>query len=128
MKRNRPKYAARNRAAAKARQQYLTGQRCRLCLKRFASEVHHIAGRNAAACDAIAAQYESEKNWLPLCRECHELIDKQTPALWACAAKLEMGELDLDFLRSLRTGRRFAFNMAELSQAVDDLEQWRLLQ
>jgi len=47
--------------------------------------------------------------------------------MWSCAAKMQMAELDLSFLRRIRMGRRFSFTLAELEQAADDLEAWRLL-
>ena len=126
----RRKFAKRNRFFAGLRAKFLQGKLCEVCQKHKATEVHHIAGRNAAASDAIFSRYENEKNWLAICgafqNGCHELIDKQSPAVWACAAKLEQQKLDIDFLRSLRSGRRFAFTMSELEQAADDLEQWRL--
>jgi cytochrome c553 len=89
-----------------------------------AREVHHIAGRNAAARDSIAQKYEDKKNWLAVCRVCHSAVDKETPAVTACAAKLLAGELDLRYLQDLRPGKRFAVSLGDLAQACDNLKEW----
>ena len=102
---------------------------CRICHKRPGIEVHHIAGRNAKRCDL----YEHPFNWLSLCGPCHVEYDKESPALIVCAAKLmadhqlpeDMREFDLERLKALRSGRRFAFTLAELQQACDQLEMMR---
>ena len=103
---------------------YLLGKLCAVCRVRAAVEVHHLAGRNAAARDEIANQYEDDRNWLPVCRSCHTIVDKQSPATWACAAKMMAGELDIEFLRALRAGKRFSFDLAELERACDDIKEW----
>ena len=131
MNRTSNRHRSRNRAHAKCRAEYLAGKPCAVCRKVPATEVHHIAGRNASARNAIAECYEDLRNWLPVCgsfqNNCHERIDKESPAMWSCAAKMQMAELDLSFLRRIRMGRRFSFTLAELEQAADDLEAWRLL-
>ena len=126
MKRQNNKHAKRNRDYARQRQNWLIGKRCAVCNRYWATEVHHIAGRNAKARDSVAAMYEDTRNWLPVCgafyNDCHGRVDKESPALLACAAKMRRGELDIIFLRSLRPGRRFSFALSELHQALDDLE------
>ena len=126
MKRQSSKHAKRNRDYARQRQNWLIGKRCAVCNRYWATEVHHIAGRNAKARDSVAAMYEDPRNWLPVCgafyNDCHGRVDKESPALLACAAKMRRGELDIIFLRSLRPGRRFSFALSELHQALDDLE------
>ena len=130
MKRQAKKHQARNRRSADQRKAYLQGKVCAVCRCFPASEVHHIAGRNAKARDSIAEQYEHIANWLPVCgmlgRNCHDIIDKQSPALWACVAKMEMNELDLNHLKKLRDGKKFAVSLGDLHQAADDLESWRM--
>jgi hypothetical protein len=125
----RRRNAARNEWAAARRRKYLLGKKCAVCNRHYATEVHHIAGRNAAAREQVFLRYEDPRNWLAVCGQfqlgCHERIDKESPALWVCAAKLQLKELDLEFLRELRQGRRFAFDFDELHQALDDIEQWR---
>ena len=103
----------------------MRGQRCQVCDLRRAEEVHHIAGRNAAARDSVASRYEDQKNWLAVCRACHLIVDKESPAYMACAAKLLAGELDLRHLQNLKAGRRFAISMADLEASCDNLRQWR---
>ena len=122
MRRQRTKYKHRNADHAITRARYLLGKVCQVCRRSLAVEVHHIAGRNASARDDIAARYEDPKNWLAVCRPCHIRVDKETPALVACAAKMMSGGLDLNFLKDLRSGRRFSFDLADLHQALDDLE------
>ena len=130
MDRTGKKYKARNKKSAQARAEYIYGKLCAVCRCHPATECHHLAGRNAKARDEVAAQYEHPANWLPVCgsfgRGCHEMVDKETPALMACAAKLEMGELDIRHLQKLKAGRKFAINLSELHQALDDLQTWRL--
>ena len=126
MKRQNTRHAKRNKDYARQRQEWLIGKRCAVCKRYWATEVHHIAGRNAKARDSVAKMYEDTRNWLPVCgafhNDCHGRCDKESPALLACAAKMRRGELDIIFLRSLRAGRRFAFTLSELHQAMDDLE------
>jgi len=128
MKQNNVSKLTRNQNHAKERKAWLAGQWCSVCRRHRATEIHHIAGRNAAAKDAIAVLYEDPRNWLAVCGafagNCHDRIDKQVPALLACAAKMRLNELDIKFLRTLKPGRRFAFTLDQLHQALDDLDQW----
>ena len=129
MRNRRAKYAARYEQAAARRRLYIKGKKCSVCNQAPATECHHIAGRNSSARDEIFALYEDERNWLPVCGQfqngCHSKVDKD--GLWSCAAKLLMDELDLTFLKTLRPGRRFAFDLSELHQAADDIKSWRYL-
>lgn len=125
MRHQRKKYQRRNKAYAHSRADWLRGRTCQVCRRCIACEVHHIAGRNAAARDSVAGRYEQQKNWLAVCRPCHVLVDKESPALMACAAKLLAAELDLRHLQDLRPGRRFALSISELEQACDNLKEWK---
>ena len=126
MKRQRPKYRQRNKTHAQARADWLRSKYCcQVCQQRPADEVHHIAGRNAAARNTIAEKYEQHKNWLAVCRGCHIIVDKETPAYTACAAKLLAGELDIRHLQDLRPGKRFALSISELEQACNNLKEWK---
>ena len=125
LRRTRKKYATRNKAHAQHRGDWLRDRLCQVCGKRLADEVHHIAGRNAAARDSIAEKYEHQKNWLAVCRGCHLIVDKESPAYTACAAKLLAGEFDLRYLQDLRPGRRFALSISELEQACNNLKEWK---
>ena len=125
MKRQRAKYRQRNKTHAQARADWMRGRSCQVCSRKGADEVHHIAGRNAAARDTIAEKYEQQKNWLAVCRGCHIIVDKESPAYTACAAKLLAGELDIRYLQDLRPGRRFALTISDLEQACDNLREWK---
>tara|TARA_R100000808_G_C2153609_1_gene163996 strand:+ start:2274 stop:2681 length:408 start_codon:yes stop_codon:yes gene_type:complete len=127
MKRVNTKYRSRNGRSAQERANWMYGKKCQLCKHREATEVHHIAGRNAKARDDIYARYECQENWLASCRRCHVMVDKETPAYWACAAKMLEGELDLRHLQDLKPGKKFAILMSEIQQASDDLVEWRKL-
>ena len=127
MRREAKKYKSRNAEYTRKRAAYLSGRKCALCNKVRAEEVHHIAGRNAKARDSIAEKYESVANYLAVCRRCHNVVDKESPALYATAAKLILGELDLALLKELKTGRRFSITYAELERAVEDVYEYRNL-
>ena len=126
MRHQRKKYQRRNKTHAHSRKDWLRSKYCcQVCKQRPAREVHHIAGRNATARDSIAEKYEQQKNWLAVCRGCHLIVDSESPAYTACAAKLLAGEFDLRYLQDLRPGRRFALSISELGQTCDDLKEWK---
>ena len=123
MRKQRLKYKKRNTDYAHRRALYVLGKLCSVCRHRPAVEVHHMAGRNAAARNEIANKYEDTRNWLAVCRQCHVLCDKETPAHTACAAKMLQGELDLEFLKALRPGKRFALDLTTLHEKCDQLRK-----
>ena len=126
MKKKADKHKARNLQDARRRAAWLIGKSCAICGCR-ASEIHHIAGRNAKAKNSNGLNnYEDARNWLPICNTftglgCHEKYDKESPAVTVCAAKMRRGELDLEFLKGLRPGRRFAITSIDIANRMQEL-------
>lgn len=114
------KYRSVNDRAARARAKYLKDfPSCAICaveadtiqgltgklkLPTPASEIHHMAGRNAKS-----QKHEVPQNWLPLCREHHQWVtDDSRFSAWICfAAKLfvDPATADLEYLRTTRPSR-----------------------
>lgn len=120
LKKRSPKYAAQNRQAANDRALYLLANPCcAICAYqrhvgtipprqvRPAVEVHHLAGRNAKACD----KYEHPRNWLSVCRLHHDMAtDDSIGTAGICAAAkafVDPKQYDPEWLLQIRP-KRFA--------------------